>query len=314
MNARPKLLVTGGAGFIGSHVVQYGLAAGYDVAIFDNFLHGSRNGPYGARVFEGDLRDRNRMFGALGAFAPDYVSHHAALIDSPGSCKNPALHFETNVMGSINLLDACVAVGSVRHLVFASSAAVYGDVPRGQMAREDSLPRPETPYGVGKLTVEHLITALYPHSGIPTTIFRYPNVFGPRQTSGVIATFIRNMLNGRPCKVHAKPDEDPEQTSGCEREYIDVQSVARANILALSRQSVGIQLFNVPGHARDTMMIAANLINALGLDKHQFIRSESVSGDVARSAMDTARFATEFFSLDGPLDLSRTVEWWRNQT
>lgn len=323
-----KLLVTGGCGFIGSHVVEQALLAGYEVAVLDRMRPGdtrelnllgrrwffSTPNPQ-VRHFKVDLRDRDRVFGALGAWSPDYVSHHAALIDSPGSCANPHAHFDTNVMGSVNLLDACAAVSSVKRIVFASSAAVYGDLVEGS-ADEEALPRPETPYGVGKLAVEHLFSAMYPHSGIGCTIFRYPNVYGPRQLGGVVAKFIQAALHDQPLYVQqAAPGTGRPKELGTMRQYAYVEAVARANIAALEQHKIGCDTFNVPGAARNTTEVAERVLAMFPETKSRVCSAPYQPGDVTRSFLIAQRFASEIGGKLTSFDdgMMATAAWWRER-
>jgi len=143
-----RVLVTGGAGFIGSHVVAEALAAGFEVAVLDNFSSGKRsNLTAGVKVFETDLRDREGTARARREFEPELVSHQAAQASVPTSMKDPRLDAEINIIGGINLLDACSAPGSrTRQLVFASTGgAIYGEVPEGTRATKASPSRPKTP-------------------------------------------------------------------------------------------------------------------------------------------------------------------------
>ena len=129
-----RVLVTGGAGFIGSHVVRGALEAGFEVGVLDNFSTGKpENLPTGVRVFDADLRDRDATFRAVADFEPQLLSHHAAQASVPGSMRDPRFDAEVNIIGGLNLLDACTVPSSgVRHLVFASTGgAIYGEVPDG---------------------------------------------------------------------------------------------------------------------------------------------------------------------------------------
>src|SRR3954470_21597387 len=144
-----RALVTGGAGFIGSHVVEGALAEGHEVAVLDNLSSGKRsNLPEGVPLFEVDLRNRSAVQEALDAFKPDLVSHQAAQISVAVSVREPYLDGEINVLGGINLLDACVAT-KVKRLVFASTGgAICGEVPDGVRADEDMRPAPISPYAI----------------------------------------------------------------------------------------------------------------------------------------------------------------------
>lgn len=312
----PRLLVTGGAGFIGSHVVEAALGAGYDVAILDRDITPMTQATWlNVHLFQGDLRDAKTVWDAALDFKPDYVSHHAALIDAVGSCANPRECFETNVMGSVNLFDACDRVGTVRRIVFASSAAVYGDVTLPSASEERDLPSPETPYGAGKLAVEQLFTAMYPHTGIECVSLRYPNVYGPRSRHGVVAKFIQAALAGEDLRVQlAAPDCGWSPQLGTQRQYVFVEDVARANIRALGTHVIGCSVYNVPGAFRSTWGLAGSIINRVGSGR--VVEAPHVQGDVSRSFMVYGRFLEEIMgqrdltSLSSGLD--RTIAWWKD--
>jgi UDP-glucose 4-epimerase len=231
-----RVLVTGGAGFIGSHVVEQLLAAGHHVAALDNLSSGKReNLPEGVALFVQDLRDREGTARVLAEYRPEAVSHQAAQASVSVSVRDPALDADINVMGSIHLLDACVAAG-VGRVVFASTGgAIYGEVPPGSKATERTVPAPESPYAIHKLAVEHLLAVYRKHRGLDTRILRYANVYGPRQDphgeAGVVAIFLAAALEGRPLRVNAMRETGD---GGCVRDYVFVSDVARMNVLALT--------------------------------------------------------------------------------
>lgn len=231
-----RVLVTGGAGFIGSHVAEQLRAGGHDVAALDNLSSGKReNLPEGVPLFETDLRDRDATARVLADFRPEAVSHQAAQASVSVSVRDPRLDAEVNVMGSIHLLDACVAA-CVTRVVFASTGgAIYGEVPPGTKATERTVPAPESPYAIHKLAVEHLLAVYRKHRGLDTRILRYANVYGPRQDphgeAGVVAIFLDSALEGRPLRVNGMRETGD---GGCVRDYVFVTDVARMNVLALT--------------------------------------------------------------------------------
>lgn len=301
-----KLLVTGGAGFIGSHVVESALVAGYEVAVFDSFCTGlEKNVPKGVRVFLGDMRDRQRVFGAFGAFGPTHVSHHAAWIDAPGSLANPRAHFENNVIGSINVIDASVAVGVGRFVFASSGGAIYGDTGSG-FATENSLPCPENPYGAGKLAVEHLLASACRESDMSGVAFRYPNVYGPRSRAGVIGKFVRAALRGNKLSVFGDGE-------GGTRTYAFVSDVARANVQALSGDSKCAVVNVGAGYA--TTGYLARLIKELTGSKSEIVNLAPRNGDVVCSRMAANDFVRERACpvTDLIAGLNQTIEWWKNE-
>jgi UDP-glucose 4-epimerase len=231
-----RVLVTGGAGFIGSHVVEQLLAGGHDVAALDDLSTGKReNLPPGVPLFVTDLRDRAETARVLAEFRPEAVSHQAAQASVSVSMRESALDAAVNVLGSIHLFDAC-AVAGVKRVVFASTGgAIYGEVPPGTKATERTIPAPESPYAIHKLAAEQHLAVYRKHRGLETCILRYANVYGPRQDphgeAGVVAIFLASALEGQPLRVHAMREAGD---GGCVRDYVYVSDVARMNVLALT--------------------------------------------------------------------------------
>ncbi len=310
-----RVLVTGGAGFIGSHVVVSALSAGLEVAVIDNFSSGKRaNLPTGVRVFEADLRDREATQRAVADFAPDLVSHQAAQASVSVSMKDPRFDAEVNIIGGLNLLDACTAAGSrVRQLVFASTGgAIYGEVPEGQRASESFALEPKSPYGISKLTFERLLAVYREHRGLSSTVLRYANVYGPRQDphgeAGVIAIFFDAALVHKNLAIFAK---SAVGDSGCIRDYVYVSDVARANLQALQGQ-LPHPVTNVgSGRATTTLELAERIVAITGA--RSSIEQRGVrAGDIERSLLDVGRFE-QTLGTPTPLDvgLAETAEWYR---
>ena len=310
-----RVLVTGGAGFIGSHVVVGALSKGFEVAVLDNFSSGKRaNLPAGVQVFEADLRDRDATLRAVADFAPELVSHQAAQASVSVSMKDPRFDAEVNIIGGINLLDACTAAGSrVRQLVFASTGgAIYGEVPEGQRASESFQLEPKSPYGISKLTFERLLAVYRDHRGLSSTVLRYANVYGPRQDphgeAGVIAIFFDAALAGKNLTVFAKRAVGD---GGCIRDYVYVSDVARANLQALTGQ-LPHPVTNVgSGRATTTLELAERILAITGARsgiEHGGVRA----GDIERSLLDATRFE-QTLGAPTPLDtgLGETAEWYR---
>ena len=229
---RRRVLVTGGAGFIGSHVAEAFLAAGDDVTILDDLSTGREaNVPAGARLVRADVRSREaRELVATGRFA--ILNHHAAQIDVRRSVADPGHDADVNVGGLLNLLEGARA-GAVSRVVFASSGGVvYGE--QGRLPRvETEAKLPVSPYGVAKLASEFYLATYALLYGLEAVALRYSNVYGPRQRSdgeaGVVAIFVGLLLAGKPLTVFG----DGEQT----RDFVYVKDVAEANVAA-SRTTV----------------------------------------------------------------------------
>lgn len=225
-----RVLVTGGAGFIGTNVVEALRAAGHEAAVLDNLSTGSAaNLLDGVPFFQADLRDAAAVDGVLRDFSPEVIAHHAAQIDVRKSTETPAFDAEVNIVGSLHLLQAALRhrVGKV---VYASSGgAVYGE-PAYLPADERHPVRPICEYGVSKHTVEHYLEVYGINYGLRYTILRYANVYGPRQDvrgeAGVVAVFTGQMLAGATPTIFG--------SGTAVRDYLYVGDVARANLLALT--------------------------------------------------------------------------------
>ncbi|MBK9343314.1 MAG: NAD-dependent epimerase/dehydratase family protein [Dehalococcoidia bacterium] len=223
-----RILVSGGAGFIGSHIVEAYLAAGHEVAVVDNLATGRRaNVARGATLHEVDLhaRELERIFAE---FRPEVVNHHAAQASVKVGNADPVHDLEVNGGGTARLLQLCVENG-VRKVIYSSSGGtVYGE-PRSLPVAEDHPIAPRSNYGTSKYVGELYVQLAARTAGIDYTIFRYGNAFGPRQDphgeAGVIAIFTGLMLAGQPCTI----DGDGEQ----KKDYLYVGDIARANLLAL---------------------------------------------------------------------------------
>jgi UDP-glucose 4-epimerase len=224
-----RVLLTGGAGFIGSHVAERLVARGHEVAIIDDLSAGKReNLPAGARFYEADIRSGCGWI--FEEFEPEALSHHAAQIDVRRSVREPDFDADVNVVGTLRLLQNCVGHG-VHRVVFASSGgAVYGE-PEELPATEVHPQYPVSPYGVSKLAGERYLTFYSAHYNLACVALRYANVYGPRQDphgeGGVVAIFSANLAANQGSTING----EGEQT----RDYVYVGDVARANVLALER-------------------------------------------------------------------------------
>ena len=221
-----KALVTGGAGFIGSHIVDLLLAKGHTVSVVDSLVTGKRrNLAKEARFYEVDIRN-SELQDVLAAETPEVVFHEAAQMSVKVSTDRPIYDAEVNVVGLLNLLEACAATG-VRKVIFASSGATYGN-PVYLPIDEDHPQVPGAPYGITKMVAEHYLRYYAQDRGVQFTSLRYGNVYGPRQDAhgeaGVVAIFITQLLRGGIPTIHW----DGEQV----RDYVHVRDVAAANLSA----------------------------------------------------------------------------------
>ena len=224
-----KILVTGGAGFIGSHVVDLFLAKGYEVVVLDDLSTGrlSNLNPE-AKFYQVDIRNPE-VREVFATEKPDYVSHHAAQMDVRRSVAQPLFDADVNILGSINLIE-CAREFNVKHFIYISSGgAAYGE-PERLPCDEEHPVNPICQYGASKHTVEHYLYMYHVNYGLNYTVLRYPNVFGPRQNpegeAGVVAIFAGKMLAREPVTVNG----DGEQT----RDFVYVGDCAYANYLAVT--------------------------------------------------------------------------------
>ncbi len=307
-------LVTGGAGFIGSHLVERLLADGHRVRVLDDFSTGSRanlafGGRFGSRleVIEGDIRDLPTVERAARDAAVVY--HQAAMRSVPRSVKEPLATNEHNVTGTLHVLEAARRAG-IRRVVYASSSSVYGDQPQ-LPKREDQTPAPISPYAVSKAAGEQYAAVWSRLYGVETVGLRYFNVFGPRQDpaseyAAVIPRFILGGLRGTPLEVHGDGTQSRDFT------YID--NVVEANLLAARAEGVAGEVFNVGCGARVSLLeIIAMLERMLG---RPLTRTHTARrpGDVAHTLADVSKAKQRlgYAPLVGFEEgLQRTVEYFR---
>jgi UDP-glucose 4-epimerase len=229
-----RIIVTGGAGFIGSHLVDALLAEGHEVLVLDSlWSHGGgrrENVPPAVEFVEMDIRDPG-VQAVFERFKPEIIYHEAAQHSVAIGARDPKYDADVNVLGTLNVLEAGRCVG-IRKVIFASSAATYGDVEK-MPVDEESPQLPISPYGITKMITEHYLRFYKLQHGIDYTVLRYGNVFGPRQDpngeAGVIAIFAARFLRHESIRI----DSDGEQT----RDYVYVSDVVRANVAALGKGS-----------------------------------------------------------------------------
>jgi UDP-glucose 4-epimerase len=257
-----RILVTGGAGFIGSNIVDAVLAHGHEVAVLDDLSTGKEaNVSTEAKLYRADIRDADALARIFDDFKPEMISHQAAKADVRESLQLPQLYAEVNIIGSLNLLEQARRVGVQKVIYAGTGGATYGE-PNYLPVREDHPVNPLDPYGASKHHVEHYLY-LYNHNyGLKYTVLRYPNVYGPRQNpfgeAGVVAIFTYKMLNGETPTINGKGDK--------ERDFCFVGDVARANVLALEKGDN--QIYNIgSGVGTNINTIYEKLCRATGFDK-----------------------------------------------
>lgn len=230
-----KLLLTGGAGFIGSHVADLFIARGWAVVVVDNLSAGARaNLNPAATFYEVDVCDAAALAAVFAQERPTHVSHHAALVNVRASLEDPIADARVNILGALNVLE-CARQFGVQHLLYiSSSGAIYGE-PTYLPCDEHHPVAPLSPYGISKHTVEHYVTVYQQNYGLPTAILRYPNVYGPRQNAGgeggVVAIFARCMVANQPLTING----DGEQL----RDFLYVADCAAANALICEQRATG---------------------------------------------------------------------------
>lgn len=300
MKQDKKVVVTGGAGFIGSHLVGGLVRRGYDVTILDDLSTGrmpnidglikrtpSKNLPPGEKATGGGVRFIKGSISNLCLLYElfrdvDYVFHLAAIPSVLRSIENPLASHEANTTGTLNVLLAA-RDNSVSKVIYASSCSVYGDTPTLPKA-EDMLPNPQSPYAVTKLAGEYYCHIFHQVYGLPTACLRYFNVYGPRQDpdsqyAAVIPGFIQRLLSGEPPVVFG----DGEQT----RDFIFINDVVEANILAAESRALGI--FNIGrGKSVSINQLARLVIELLG-NNVKPIHKESRAGDIRHSLPDISK-------------------------
>lgn len=314
--ARARACVTGGAGFIGSHLVEALVAAGADVTVIDDLSSGNmanlaRCAGRVAFLRESILRPE-RWTGAIEGCR--YVFHLAALGSVPRSIAEPELYQDVNVRGTMCVLEAARAAG-VRRVVFSGSSSAYGDAPGADAKTETMPPLPRSPYAATKLAGEHLMRAWACSYGLDTVVLRYFNIFGPRQSAdsayaAVIAAFAKAMGAGQPGTIYG----DGRQT----RDFTFVANAVYANLLAAAHGAdLGGEVFNVAmGQAASVRLLHDRMAEAFGLVgcTPRFLPARP--GDVARSKADISR-SERVLSYRPliPLDdgLAATIRWYESE-
>lgn len=317
-----RILVTGGSGFIGSHIAEQLRQRGDEVAVLDNLSTGSRdNLPTGLPFFLSDTRDRSQVTEVFDNWRPDVVCHQAAQMSVSRSVREPSFDAEVNVLGLLNVLENCVRT-AVRRIVFASSGGVlYGEI--SEPADEEHPQRPVSPYGISKLVGEQYLQFFAREYGLETVALRYANVYGPRQNpygeAGVVAIFCQRMLRGEPTTING---------DGCYvRDYVHVTDVAAANRLALEQPlAPGLSAFNIgTGRGLNVNEVAKQIkfwcqevLRRRGLPilvpepSHAPHRPGDLRSNVIspRKANDVLGWTPQVRFEEG---LQRTVEWFADQ-
>jgi UDP-glucose 4-epimerase len=284
-----KIVVTGGAGFIASHIVDAYLKQGHEVHVIDDFSTGGKlNLNPDAVLHKCNVADAEAANVIL-KVKPDVLNHHAAQMDVRHSVEDPLFDAGVNILGFINLLEACKKAGTARVIFASSGGAIYGDeepIP----ADEDHPKKPMSPYGISKMTGELYLAYYYMAFGMHYVALRYANVYGPRQSTkgeaGVVAIFISQLLVGKPPTING----DGRQT----RDYVFVGDVVRANVAALKTSHVGG--INIGTRRETDVVTLCRMLQQRAHSKVEALHGPAKTGEQMRSCLD--------ISLAG-----RVLEW-----
>jgi len=304
-------LVTGGAGFIGSHIVERLVSLGHRVRVLDNLASGSLQNLQAVRdqveFVQADVADPDVCRQVIQDM--QWVFHEAAAVSVPFSVDHPDQAHRVNVDGTFHLLEAA-RHAKVDRFIFAASSSAYGDDPDSAAKRESSLPRPLSPYAAGKLAAEHYCRVFAICYGMQTVVLRYFNVFGPRQNpksqyAAAIPAFVTMMLDGRTPTIYG----DGEQT----RDFTFIENVVDANLLAAEADGVAGQVLNVATGRSHTVNFVIMQINRILGKNLRLTYGPERAGDVKHSLADIS-LATRLLKYQPRVSfeegLAATIEWY----
>lgn len=304
-----KVLVTGGAGFIGSHIVDRLVQEGHEVVIIDNLSTGKRrNLNRSARFYKMDIQSW-RVERVFRNERPNVVMHLAAQMDVRRSVDDPVFDAQVNILGTLNVLQQAVQHG-VRKVIFSSSGgAIYGEQ-QTYPAGESHATQPLSPYGISKLCGEHYLSYYQRISGIQVVCLRYANVYGPRQDpegeAGVVAIFIQKMLNNEQPIIYG----NGRQT----RDFIFVDDVVEANLAAMGQSTQGT--YNVGTGIETSINELFRILAGTTGSTCKEVHGPAKKGEQARSSIDSAKIRQELMwdpKIDLTDGLKRTVEYFRER-
>jgi nucleoside-diphosphate-sugar epimerase len=301
-------LVTGGAGFIGSHLVRGLLEQGYTVRVLDDLSTGFEENLASLDVdlWVGDIRDRELVMKAMGGVAS--VFHYAAMISVPESIEQPFYCYDVNVNGTLNVLwSACKA--DVSKVILASSAAVYGE--NSDPVHEETVLDPKSPYASSKIAMEGLAKMFTTTYGLPTVCLRYFNVYGPRQSpdspyAAAIPLFIDALISGEPPIIYG----DGLQT----RDFVYIEDIIRANLLSATSEKANGKILNIAGQGPVTILELVHQLKHFFPDTPEPIFQPPRSGDIRYSSADQskAQEALGYRPIIGlEQGLQHTVQWFQ---
>ena len=300
--SQKRVLVTGGAGFIGSHIARAWIDRGARVVVLDNFRTGHRRNldGIGCEFVEGSVEDRDLVRGLVAR--ADVVHHLAALVSVPESMSEPYLTQAINVNGTLNILEAA-RLNPAARVVFSTTSAVYGEAQR-PIHREDNLPEPVSPYAISKLTGEYYMALYRAAFGVQTVALRYFNVYGPRQDpkspyAAAVAIFAERARGNQPITIYGD--------GGQSRDFVFVEDVVRANLLAAE---TGDGIYNVATGSEITVNELAQRIVAITGSSSSIAHAPERPGDVRNSCGDATRLRSLGWAPQVELEdgLRRTIE------
>ena len=311
MNKLSKILVTGGAGFIGSNVVDALLDNEHEVVVLDNLSTGFHTNINPKVTFYNvDIRDENKVRRIFELEKPDFVNHHAAQMDVHRSTREPIFDAQCNILGSLNLIIQSVATGVKKFIYASTGGAIYGE-PKYLPVDENHPINPISQYGISKHTVEHYLYLYSVNHGLKYTVLRYPNVYGPRQNphgeAGVIAIFTQKMLNNQRPTIFG----DGNQT----RDYTFVSDIVEANIFALTKGDNTI--YNIGAGIEISVQQIFDSLKAILNEgaKEQPIYGDERIGEIQRICLDATKAKRELEWIPKTRfhhGLKRTVEYYQH--
>ena len=304
-----KVLVTGGAGFIGSHVVDRLVDEGHQVVVVDNLSTGKRkNVNRAASLYKQDIQS-GRLERVFRNERPNVVIHLAAQISTRRSVDDPVFDAQVNVLGTMNVLQQAVRHGARKVVFYSSGGAIYGEQ-ETYPAPESHATKPLSPYGISKLCGEHYLSYFQRTSGIQVVSLRYANVYGPRQDpegeAGVVAIFIQKMLNNQQPIING----NGRQT----RDFVFVEDVAEANLAAMDQESQGV--YNVGTGAETSINELFRMLAGLTGSASKEVHGPAKAGEQMRSVIDPFKIKQELgwdVKVELAEGLKRTVDYFREQ-
>lgn len=304
-----KIVVTGGAGFIGSHIVDAYVADGHDVTVIDNLSTGKESNLNEKADFIATDVSTPEVIAILKKIKPDVINHHAAQIDVRRSVADPHFDMTVNIGGIVNIIEAAKETKPQKIIFASSGGTVYGEQLEFPATESHSL-HPLNPYGINKLTSEHYLYYLQKNFNVPYVALRYANIYGPRQNphgeAGVIAIFIKKLLKNEPITING----DGNQT----RDYVFVKDVAAINRLAVSKNLTGA--YNVGNGIELSVNDVCENIQKILRNTQVPHHGPAKIGEPERSSLDATKIrkAIDVPQTSFEQGLTETLSWFQTQT